>query len=198
MPHPDTVRSLSISLSVKVSGSEEEDGEKEEEEKERDKKRGGVGGGRGRGGGPGGAKAGGGKSSAGGKQRGRQQNGPSNLFQKAVNSILPLPQSQNQSPPDMNHRSLAPHSSSLPEDDHQTFATRRHPRCEEEGVDGKEPSAHPLLSLHKDREREEDERKEERENGYLRTTEENVVVNGLNRLSLSDESPNKNHQGVSI
>ena len=65
-------------------------------------------------------------------------------------------------------------------------------------MDGKEPSGHPLLSFHKDREREEEERRLERENGYLHTTEENVVVNGLNRLSLSDESPNKNHQGASV
>ena len=123
-----------------------------------------MGGGRGKGRSPGGTKGEREKSRTGGRQRERQQNGMSNLFQKAVNSILGPSLTKNQS---LSNVCTPPHSRVHEE----TCDNRTQPRCWEEGEGG-------------------DGGKED-ELSYR--TKDNGVVNGLNRLSLSNE---KVQQGI--
>ena len=146
-----------FSFSVQVSGSGEELGE-DEDEKGRTKKGGEVGGGRGKGRSPGGTKGEREKSPTEGRHRERQQNGMSNLFQKAVNSILRPSLTQNQS---LSNACIPPHSRIHEE----TYDNRTQPQCWEEG-EGGDGGKEGALSYR---------------------TKENGVVNGLNKLSLSTE-----------
>ena len=104
-----------------------------------------------------------------GRQRGRD-GGAANLFYKAVNSLIPPSSSE------IDRHTTSPHRGS---------PGKRGGGATGEGATHEESNEHPLLGCYGERGRCEEGRvwDEVGESG----TEERAVVNGLNRLSLSDD-----------